>query len=266
MFQKSRTAIFTRLVICDCSEESNSTSALIQWPAALTAVELSSSSAHTGIFLSYPFIESRLMIHKETLSHITIGINSWDGCDRVFRANLFPNLEFLRLARWHGGRVLLFTAEDANILGPRLRTFSWGCFEASQAAYSHGFGKWEASWLRQLAELAIAQDATLKTIIVDFYPLCYLDDEYGPPWSLLHEIQDQVLRPSGRDLRYNWPVVSRERYQRHHRAELFNDSENEDVENENVENDFAGRSENPTSYHGASIRGFLVPNHGTWRA
>ena len=163
--------------------------------------------------------ESWLLMHRETLKHVSLGYLSVRGCPRngdtrLFNATLFPNLEFLQLSRWQMRTwSLKFHVTDANVLGPRLKTFGW-TFSFGRNGPSESwsnFGEFEAAWLRQLAQTAIARNAALETIKVQFSPqIVDWDLITDSPWEWMEDIRDQVLKPSGRNLIFDPPEISKE--------------------------------------------------------
>jgi hypothetical protein len=157
-----------------------------------------------------------LLIHRETLTHVSLGTLRESGNNRLFNATLFPNLEFLQLSRWEMASPVQFRIEDADsILGPSLKTFSWAFFV--QSVYWKGipFGKDDISWVRQLVETAIVRKAALTTVeIVLPNGLYYFDkeDEAERPWEAMFDMRDKVMTPNGITLIYNAPTISKEEW------------------------------------------------------
>jgi hypothetical protein len=226
--------------------------------------------------MDYPLFESWLMVHKETLKHISIGYLSNRGSNRLFNATLFPNLEFLQLSRWQMHLPVQFSAEDANVLGPRLKIFGWDFNIYDQHSESWtDFGEPEASWIRELAKIAIARKAALKTIKIQFSPDRWGTAEtMGYPWDRMNSVRDQLLRPNGIDLIYNEPELSKEGWLEHIKAEKAWTAESEVLESVHnmVQNEQPGSAEEETEVaepvmqtgnHGQDIRKYLVSRLGS---
>jgi hypothetical protein len=165
--------------------------------------------------MDYPMFESWLLIHRYTLTYVDITELSRHGNKRVFNATLFPNLEFLRLSRWQMDIPLKFSATDSNLLGPKLKTFSWDFSINEQGNVSWcAFGASDANWLRELAAFAVSHKAALEKIEILFTPERYnnITKEMGYPWDLMDSLRDEILKPSGRNLVYNQPVRSKDEW------------------------------------------------------
>jgi len=132
------------------------------------------------------------------------------GSSRLFNATLFPNLEFLKLSRWQMHQhTVQFKASDANVLGPKLRTFCWD-FGAYMGETWTAFREADSFWIRDLANAVVARKAVLEIIRIQFSP-SYGNSEEGMiyPWDLMDDLRDHVLRPKGMDLVYNDPPISK---------------------------------------------------------
>jgi hypothetical protein len=181
----------------------------------LTRFELDSiyNNSHA---LEYAMLETWLLVHQNSLKHIAIGHLSWGGTQRRFNAAIFPNLEFLRLSRWQLQGPLQFTPEDANVLGPSLKTFVWDF--SSYSGYGErwrDFGEAEAAWIWELAACAVLRKSALTKIEVQYEPgECPHDatEEMGYPWDRMDTIRDQILKPNGLQLSYNKAPISKERW------------------------------------------------------
>jgi hypothetical protein len=85
-------------------------------------------------------------------------------------------------------------AEDANILGPRLHTFSW--VFTSRAVIRAGrwddFHAADARWLRRLVEVAVARKAALRTVRIQFAPddICDTTEERCICGDLMDDVRD----------------------------------------------------------------------------
>ncbi len=164
-----------------------------------------------------------LLVHKDTLTRITLGYMSLQARANfpLFKASLFPNLEFLRLSRYMMRRPISFCGEDADILGPSLKTF---CLDFDLVGWDNDridkmrdFGMREIMWLRQLARTAVARQSALEKIEIIFHvshsALYSLGQGALFVWDGLDLIRDEDLRPSGRDLTYNEPPCTIEQWQ-----------------------------------------------------
>jgi hypothetical protein len=166
--------------------------------------------------LNYPMLENWLLIHRNSLKHIAIGILSWGGGQRRFNATIFPNLEFLRLSRWQIESPVQFSLEDSNVLGLRLKTFVWdfSIFGGHRESW-RDFGEAEANWVRELAECAVSHKAALTNIIIQYKPYeCPHEstEEMDYPWDRIETINNQTLKPNGLHLSYDKPPISRDRW------------------------------------------------------
>jgi hypothetical protein len=158
-----------------------------------------------------------LLIHRETLTHVSLCILRGSSNNSLFDATLFPNLEFLQLSRWEMASPVQFRIEDADsVLGPSLKTFSWAFFMAGYYDEEGiSFGKNEISWVRQLVETAIARKAALTTVkIVLPEELYYFNKEEQAerPWEAMFDMRDKVMMPNGITLIYNAPMISIEEW------------------------------------------------------
>ncbi|KAF2467331.1 uncharacterized protein BDR25DRAFT_234971 [Lindgomyces ingoldianus] len=211
--KKHRTASFTALSISDYEESPGSTALLIQWPTTLVHFEFGSFYNNPHI-MDLPMFQSWLFIHRETLKNINIGYLSRAGSKRLFDATFFPNLESLQLSRWQMERPLQFTAEDANVLGPKVKLFGWdfSIYDQHNEGWDD-FGENEESWISELGKAAVARQSSLKTIAIYFGP-----DHWGAgkkesyPWDRMDSVRDGIMRPNGMDLVYNRPCISREEW------------------------------------------------------
>ncbi|KAL5375075.1 hypothetical protein DPSP01_011491 [Paraphaeosphaeria sporulosa] len=202
--------------------------AIVRWPRKLehfTFIKLKGCTAAldwNNILL--PIIKH----HSSTLRTIEIccGIDNTNK-DPSFDANLFPNLTHLRLR----------CCEAINVLGPSVTHFTWDL--PKKNSYSSTgeiipddredwsqFGERHEARLRGIATAAVAQDAALRAIHIEFHPVN--DGREGPnpwnhyntfsawyPWELMDRVRDEVLRPSGRELTYSEPPFeTKEAWQR----------------------------------------------------
>lgn len=213
--EKRRTASFTTLRLVKFGERPTALFHLLQWPTVLTRFELD-SICNDSFPLAYPTLETWLLVHQNSLKHISIGHLSWGGSQRRFNAAIFPNLEFLRLSRWQIQSPLQFTPEDANILGPSLKTFVW---DFSTQGHIHqswrDFGEAEAAWIWELAACAVSRETALTRIEIQYEPCeCPHDatEEMEYPWDRMDTVKDQILKPNGLQLSYNKPPISKERW------------------------------------------------------
>jgi len=173
--------------------------------------------------MTYPMFQTWLSIHRETIRSIDIGYlsRSYDSDKHIFDANIFPHLESLGLSRWQMGRsgeLLPFTAENASILGPKVKYFKWSfqIYDQHSEAWED-FGDKEDAWVRDLGKAALARKSPLKTIDIQFQPECWNDWEVGRdeyPWDRMDRIRDELLNPNGMDLIYNLPPMTKEEWLR----------------------------------------------------
>jgi hypothetical protein len=170
--------------------------------------------------MDYSMFETWLLIHANTLTHIEIGYLSEPS--RLLDARLFLNLEFLRLSRWQMPRPLLaFSEEDANVLGPRLKTFCWDLNIYDQHnGWWLDFGEAEEKWVESLAERAVKRKAVLERIEIEFRPDDYwgTKEEMGYPWDRMDRVRDEICRPNGMDLVYSEPLIKRDAWLKYVRS------------------------------------------------
>lgn len=212
--------------------------------------------------------QSWLSIHREAIKTINIGYLSRDGGSNkhIFDATLFPNLESLRLSRWQmgpSGALLPFSAENACLLGPKLKLFGWSFVINDQHSESwNDFGVKEEEWIRELGNAAIARKAALKMIEIQFWPDYWYEtggEEY--PWDRMNHVRDGLLRPNGIDLCYNTPVISRENWllgrERASKQPPSDEIESEN-ETETKTEEVETRPTTPPGYYGRDIREYFV--------
>jgi hypothetical protein len=200
------------VVITDYEERPEATSLLLQWPAVLTRFEFGSfyDNPHA---MDYPMFESWVLIHKETLTRVVIGYLSNAGSNCLLNPKLFPNLDYLQLTKFQMVDPLVFSSEDANVLGPSLRTFAWNFSYNDVADESWwNFREPEANWVRELAKTAVSRKAALTKIKIIFETrsLWKTTEDMGYPWDRMDMVRAQTLRPNGMDLVYNKPFVSKD--------------------------------------------------------
>lgn len=219
--------------------------------------------------------ENWLLIHRHTLTHIDIGYLR--GPSRLFNATLFPSLEFLRLSRWQMRSPVQFSTEDANVLGPRLKTFSWNFNIHDQHSEDwSAFGEPEANWVRDLAKCAAERKAVLAMVEIQFDPNSFwgTKEEMGYPWDRMDKVRDQTLKPNGMYLVYSEPPIDRDAWLKYVRtgkvdAGLFcegadeasiNHAAEDQHSNGPDEQENAGMDEPElqSAYHGEDIRGYFV--------
>jgi hypothetical protein len=181
--------------------------------------------------------ETWLLPHAHTLTHIDIGYLR--SPSRLLNATLFPNLEFLRLSRWQmSAPVSFLDEEDANILGPSLKTFSWSFSIYDQ--HNEGwcaFGDAEENWLRRLGECAKKRGAVLEKIEILFCPDHWGTTEVmGYPWDRMIRVREETLRPGGVELVYSEPMIGKTEWLEFVRREDGEDGGDEMVGEDAAEN------------------------------
>jgi len=211
---RRRSAPITSLSLSDYEESAQSTASLLMWPKALTHFEFGSFYNNPNT-MDYPMFESWLIVHRDTLKSVDIGYLSKAGSNRLFNATLFPNLESLKLSRWQQGRtwqsdeLIQFTADDANVLGPKLKFFGWdfGIYDQHSEDWN-AFGEGEEAWVTALAKTAIAQKRPLKTIRICFAPEYWGSSKQdGYPWDRIDRVRDEICKPNGIELNYTKPTI-----------------------------------------------------------
>jgi hypothetical protein len=215
---RTRTSPITELSLSDYEEGRIATRALIAWPKTLTHFTFGSfyNNKHT---MDYTDFESWLSIHNLTLKSVDIGYLSGSGSSRLFNAMPFPNLESLKLSRWQQGwphrtDPLRFKAEDANVLGQRVKFFGWdfGIYDQHSESWN-AFGEDEEVWLTSLAKIAAAKKAALRTIKIYFRPDSYeVTEENGYPWDRMDRIRDKACKNNGIELEYTPPTITKENW------------------------------------------------------
>lgn len=173
---------------------------LVQWPVALTHFDC---KVIWGQDINYKFLESCLLKHKNTLTHIRLGgclARGNDGC--TFDTRRFPNLQYLQVdyydilaSIWRNDRLNLHT----NLLGPNLKVFVID-FQYRHCLDSEWcLGKEDISWLREFMQGAIAQRASLKTIklIFDRHHLHTANDRGSYSRDRVAKTKAQIMELSG---------------------------------------------------------------------
>jgi hypothetical protein len=127
-----------------------------------------------------------LLIHKRSLTRVLIGHLSSVGSNHLFNATLFPNLEYLQLCKFQMIDSLVFSPDDATVLGPSLNTFASDFSYDNMADESWwDFRQPEADWLRELAEIAVSCKVALRKTRIIFEPRSLWDttEDVGHPWD-----------------------------------------------------------------------------------
>jgi hypothetical protein len=112
------------------------------------------------------------------------------------------------------GELLPFTAENANVLGPKVRLFGWNLELLDPCGTGWlRFGEEEEAWIHELGKYAIARKATLKTVETVFRPGEWQTEWRGDyPWGRMDNVRDTLLRPNGMDLVYSTPFITTEQW------------------------------------------------------
>jgi hypothetical protein len=183
-----------------------------------TLVKWSEKLEHFYFFKSKGSLLPALKHHSSTLRTIELCSGTDADFDApIFDASFFPVLTHVRLS----------LCKDIDVLGPSVTHFTWdlsthpscsntGEVRAEDREPWFYFGAQQEACLRSTAIAAVAQNAVLRTIHIEFNP--YDDGRDGPnpwnnyntlsawyPWELMERIRDGVLRPSGRELTYSKP-------------------------------------------------------------
>jgi hypothetical protein len=224
---KKQTSPVTSLTIGDENDDPGCALTLIAWPKALenfTFQRVSNAEKFPTILQA---LTNSLSIHEDTLK--SVDISHVLSVSHLFDARLFPNLEYLRLSRWHlSDQPLVFTQEYKKILGPHLRILVWN-FDDYQNLLEYlgleDFREEDELWLRELAK-AVA-NSELQELRIEFTPV--KDDEeimelyhigFIYPWDRMDNVRDTVMRQIGVSLTYNEPSVPRDIWDLH---ELYSD-------------------------------------------
>ncbi|KAH8723253.1 hypothetical protein GQ44DRAFT_828449 [Phaeosphaeriaceae sp. PMI808] len=172
-----RTAPFTHFKISELWISRKNIPKLIQWPTVLTHFEWDnfsiwhSQSSEDLRAVSYAMLEAWLLTRKETLKHVKLGQlyeGVRTGC--LFRAILFPKLEFLQVSGLHMYDDT-WLPDHADVIGPSLEAFGLD-FTTYETQWIE-FGKEDTAWIMELAETATARNAALKTIRIEYSSSCF---------------------------------------------------------------------------------------------
>lgn len=168
--------------------------------------------------MDLPMFATWLYPHRETLRSINIGYLAAAGVGLLFNASAFPNLETLVLSRWQIGQLnrrgqtgLRYAPDTADhLLAPNMHTFTLDFSIYDQ--HSEGFDDFadpEEQWVRAFARDALARNAKLRTIKINFTP----DDYYGHgyPWDRMDKLRAE-FSPHGIVLEYNEPTLTKEEW------------------------------------------------------
>ncbi|KAH7086594.1 hypothetical protein FB567DRAFT_528308 [Paraphoma chrysanthemicola] len=201
---KHRTAPFTELCITNYEQPLKNMAILLNWPAALTRFECDNRYFVREI----EGLDTLLLVHKDTLKHIELGVmflkNDW----HIFNARLFPALEFLRLSRWAMPKHLTREAM-INVLGPSLKTIVWD-FALSERRIEdwRSLSEYETTWLRLLASIASKHVNVLERVMLKFTHKYWGNaEELGYLWGDVDMMRAEVMRPAGIDLIHNEPEI-----------------------------------------------------------
>ncbi|KAL5440067.1 hypothetical protein PMIN06_009757 [Paraphaeosphaeria minitans] len=211
-------ASFTTLSVRETNFLSSSLERIVRWPRKLEHFAFIKLQGSTSALDWNNILLPILKHHSSTLRTIDIrcGIDRSNG-EPLFDARLFPCLTHLRLR----------CIKNINVLGPSVTHFTWDLPRANSYSSTgqiipddeenwSQFGERHEARLRDIATAAVAQDAALRTIHIEFHP--GNDGREGPnpwnhyntfsawyPWELMERVRDEVLRPSGRELTYSRP-------------------------------------------------------------
>jgi hypothetical protein len=215
---KKRTSPITSLAIINEDQDPESSSTLIAWSKALEKFAYITCGMGTENAALLLFLTDLLLVHAETLK--SVDITHVVKVSNLFNATLFPNLEFLRLSRWHMEGPLVFNQEYAKILGPRLKTLVWNF---KDHAFVQGyllldnFGEDEETWLREL--VTAAADSELSQVQVEFTPVrnklmtwYVYDSGAAYPWDRMDNVRDSIMQQVGISLTYNKPSISKQQW------------------------------------------------------
>jgi hypothetical protein len=230
---KQRISPVISLTIGDEIDDPECALNLITWPKALENFTFQRISSVEKFPTILQALTNSLMIHENTLK--SVDISHVSHVSHLFDARLFPNLEYLRLSRWHlEVEPLEFTQEYTRILGPRLKILVWN-FNDSQDLLNYlgleDFRDEDELWLRELAKAAAG--SKLQELRIEFTPV--RDDEetmelfhYGfiYPWDRMNKVRDTVMRQIGVSLTYNEPSVSRDIWDLHELSSDYRDLTN----------------------------------------
>ncbi|GAB1312516.1 hypothetical protein MFIFM68171_02726 [Madurella fahalii] len=221
---------FTELWISDFQDWLDYFVELMSWPEKLERFTLLGMNRLGYHHLDLQSVWGCLVPHALSLESIRIGsiFNQHPYLHRVLTAvsfNPFERLTFLSLSYWATGSG----EGEANLLAPRLQTFEW-MFDAQdqRQLYLDDFQQQEEDFLRKLANGAITRKVPLRKILITkFAPeattrrsigmgvnstlMGGLDAPLEYPWDRMGKVAGELL-PSGIQLLYNEPIVTREEF------------------------------------------------------
>lgn len=190
----------------------------MRWSEKLEHFTFTKSKEYLSALSGHPSLLPILKHHSSTLRTIEICSGTDSKYEEpIFDASFFPNLTHLRLS----------FCRDINVLGPSVTHFTWDLsilhsysntdrIGARERESWFHFGERQEACLRSIATAAVAQQAALRTIHIEFNPVYDGRDGSNPwnhyntlsvwyPWDLMERVRDEVLRPSGRELTFSKP-------------------------------------------------------------
>ena len=218
---KQHTSPVTSLTMGSEDQNPEHSSTLIMWAKSLEKFTFGIHGMYDSDF-TIPTLLLRLtnalLVHAETLK--SVDISCVVKTEHTFNAKLFPNLEYLRLSRWHMEGPLEFDEEYTKIIGPRLKTFVWNFNDhglAQRYLLLDDFDEPEETWLCELVKAAVGLE--LQEIQIEFTPIRHkemtqqlFEMGFVFPWSRMDDIRDAIMRPAGIDLTYNEPSISKDQW------------------------------------------------------
>lgn len=200
----------------DFSDSAEVLRVLLSWPEALSTFRLLWSFSD-GLFMDLPMVKDMLVQHRNSLVSLEIGHLPRGGKAELCDFSEFSALEKLSLSRWHFGESSEKLPDSQQIFEnclspPRLRKFTWTFMMMDQVwPQWYHFGQEEASWVRNLAQTAIAKKSLLRKIQIFYYPLSLDNPElrYNYPWDRMDALNEE-FQPHGIDITYTKPPTTRE--------------------------------------------------------
>lgn len=167
--------------------------------------------------IDLPMVKEMLVQHKDSLVELEIEHLPDESKGKPFDFSEFSALETLSLSRWHFASSKEKLPDSKQVFEgclspPRLKKFKWS-FNMMGSVWPQwdDFGEEEESWVRKLAQTAIARGSLLRDIQIAFRPEVSEDQVMDPeyPWDRMDALNEE-FQSRGIAITYTEPSRDRE--------------------------------------------------------